>query len=388
MEPVSADRLYPRFSEAEFSRRYRAARLAMQEAGLAAFVAYGSASSHNEVQYFSNWPVTWEAMLVFPAEGDPVLLVQMYNHLPNARRVACISDVRWGGVNTAETAAEVVRDLGLAKERIGVAGMMPFQRYECLRQRLPEAIFVDFTSHLARLRVIKSEEEIAFLRKGAEFSDLAIEALEREVRPGMTEYQLAAIVEGAYLGLGGRNTIHFMATTPMGDPVVCVPAQHLSSRIIQKGDVLITEISANYHGYAGQILRPFAIGEPPTPQYQRLYEVAVEAYRRIAAVIRAGATAEDVLDAAEYIHESGFTIYDDLVHGMGGGYGPPVLRTRRTSAHPHPPFTFEENMTVVIQPNVITRDERMGVQVGELVRVTRTGVESLHRYPMRFIQCG
>lgn len=45
-------------------------------------------------------------------------------------------------------------------------------------------------------------------------------------------------------------------------------------------------------------------------------------------------------------------------------------------------------MTVVIQPNVITEDERMGVQVGELVRVTRTGVESLHRYPLRFIQCG
>jgi hypothetical protein len=45
-------------------------------------------------------------------------------------------------------------------------------------------------------------------------------------------------------------------------------------------------------------------------------------------------------------------------------------------------------MTVVIQPNVVTDDERMGVQVGELVRVTHTGIESLHHSPMRFIQCG
>jgi hypothetical protein len=45
-------------------------------------------------------------------------------------------------------------------------------------------------------------------------------------------------------------------------------------------------------------------------------------------------------------------------------------------------------MTVVIQPNIITEDERMGVQVGELLRVTRNGVESLHTYPMRFVQCG
>ena len=45
-------------------------------------------------------------------------------------------------------------------------------------------------------------------------------------------------------------------------------------------------------------------------------------------------------------------------------------------------------MTIVIQPNVITGDERMGVQVGELCRVTRAGVQSLHRFPMRFIECG
>ncbi|MFL5694012.1 MAG: hypothetical protein ACJ795_19645, partial [Ktedonobacteraceae bacterium] len=84
----------------------------------------------------------------------------------------------------------------------------------------------------------------------------------------------------------------------------------------------------------------------------------------------------------------GFTIYDDLLHGFGGGYLPPILRTRRTSARPAQPFTLRENMTVVIQPNVITHDERMGVQVGELVRVTRHGIESLHTYPLRFVRCG
>jgi Xaa-Pro aminopeptidase len=64
------------------------------------------------------------------------------------------------------------------------------------------------------------------------------------------------------------------------------------------------------------------------------------------------------------------------------------VRTRQTGGTRNPGFQFVEGMTIVIQPNVITRDERMGVQVGELVRVTATGVESLHRYPMRFTQCG
>ena len=96
---------------------------------------------------------------------------------------------------------------------------------------------------------------------------------------------------------------------------------------------------------------------------------------------------DDVLDASESIHQAGFTICDDLVHGFGGGYLAPILRTRRTSAKVPETFVFQENMVVVVQPNVITEDGRMGVQVGEMMRVVQGGVESLHRYPMRFVQC-
>ncbi len=383
-----ASNLYPGFSEAEFARRYTTVRTAMQQADLSALVIYGTVSAYNEVLYLSNFLTTRETLLVFPSEGEPTLFVQMFNHVPNARQIAQISDVRWGGTDTAVTTANNLLERGLAESRIGVVGMIPFKQYELIKRELPRATLVDFTPHFQQLRLIKSNEEIEILRKGAEFSDKAIEALEREVHPGISEHELAAIVEAAYLGLGGKTHIHYMATTPMHNPSVCVPAQHLSNRILEKGDVLITEISAHYHGYPGQILRPFAIGTPPTPEYQRLYDVAVETFSRIASVIRAGASVEDVLDAAEYIHTAGFTIYDDLVHGFGGGYLPPIVRTRRTSTNPPRPFQFKENMTVVIQPNVITQDERMGLQVGELVQVKADGIESLHSYPMQFVRCG
>lgn len=378
---------YPRFSAAEFSRRYDVIRTAMRQANLAFLIVFGTGSAYNEIAYLSNFLVSREAMLVFPLEGEPALFVQMYNHVPTARQMASISDVRWGGPDTAVSAAENLLERGLGESRVGVVGAISYKQYASIRRLLPDARLVDFSPQMIQLRLVKSDEEIEFLRKGAEFSDLAMEALEHEVRPGITEHELTAIVEKAYLGLGGKTHIHYMATTPMHNPIVCVPAQHQSNRIIEKGDVLITEISAHYHGYPGQILRPFAIGEPPTPQYQHMYDVAVETFHRIANIIRPGATVDDVLDAGEYIHSAAFTIYDDLLHGFGGGYLPPVLRTRRTSARPPAPFTFEENMTVVIQPNVITEDERMGVQVGELVRVTHTGVESLHHYPLRFVLC-
>jgi Xaa-Pro dipeptidase len=385
---MQSNDLYPRFSEAEFARRYAAVRAEMQKSDLSSLIVFSAVSSYNEVVYLANFLATREAMLVFPLEGDPTLFVQMYNHVPNARQIATISDVRWGGPNTAVTTAENLLERGLGEGRIGLVGAISYKQYESIRRILPHAALVDFTSQMVQLRLIKSDEEIEFLRKGAELSDRAMEALEREVRPGITEHELTAIVEGAYLGLGGKTHIHYMATTPMHNPTVCVPAQYQSNRVIGKGDVLITEISAHYHGYPGQILRPFAIGTPPTPQYQHMYDVAVEAFHRVANVIRPGATADDVLDAGEYIHTAGFSIYDDLLHGFGGGYLPPILRTRRTGARPAAPFMFEENMTVVIQPNVITEDERMGVQVGELMRVTHEGVESLHRYPLRFVLCG
>ncbi len=380
--------LYPRFSDAEYARRYAAVRAAMAEANESALIVYGTPGADAEVSYLTNFLVSREAVLIFPLKGEPTLFVQYFNHLPNARKVAAIDDVRWGGPDSMTAVAENLRERGIGAARFGVVGALPWHRYNKLWPSLRGAIFEDFTPRFLQLRQIKSEEEIAFLRRGAEFSDRAVEALERDVHPGMREVELAAVVEGAYLGLGGRTHIHYMATTPMRNPSVCVPAQYQSDRIIERGDVLITEISAHYHGYPGQILRPFAIGAPPTDDYQRLFDVAQETFTRIAGVLRDGATADDVLDVGEYIHSAGYTICDDLLHGFGGGYLQPTLRTRRTSANPPQPFTFRENMTVVIQPNVITEDQRMGVQVGELVRITRDGVESLHRYPQQFIRCG
>lgn len=385
---MNTENAYPGFSEAEFVRRYKTVREAMQEADLSALVLYSTMSSYHEVLFLSDFIATREALLVFPIEGEPTLFVQMFNHVPNARRIANVADVRWGGPESAVAVAENLRERKLDSSRIGLVGSLSFKQYAVLREKCPQAVFVDFTPQMSRLRLVKSEEEMAFLRKGAELSDLAVEALAREARPGITEHELAAIVEGAYLGLGGKNHIHYMGTTPMSSPSLCVPSQYQSNRVLQRGDVLITEISAHYHGYAGQILRPFAIGTPPTPAYLHMYDVAVEAFNRIAAVIGAGASSDDVLNAGDYIHQAGFTICDDLVHGFGGGYLAPILRTRRTSVRTPETFVFRENMVVVIQPNVITEDERMGVQVGEMVRVKQGGVESLHRYPMRFVQCG
>lgn len=385
---ADATELYPRFSNAEFLRRYQAVRAIMAERGVEALLAYGSPGLDNEVQYLTNVRVTREGLLLFLLIGKPTLFIQYFNHVPNARRVACQTDIRWGGNDTGETLAAELQAHGLSAARIGFAGMLPTQQYLTVRRLLPTLTLINLSSDLRQLRLVKSEEELVFLRRAAELTDRAALALEQHAAPGMTEHELVALIEHAYVGAGGQTGIHYLAATPMTHPTVCVPAQTPSNRRLATGDVLITEISAQYHGYPGQLLRPFTIGVPPTPAYQRMYDVALTCFERIAGVLHDGATTDEVLDIAEDIHDAGYTICDDLLHGLGGGYLPPILRTRRMGASPQPTVTFAENMTVVIQPNVVTPDEQSGVQLGELVRITRGGVERLHQYPLRFTRCG
>jgi len=108
-------------------------------------------------------------------------------------------------------------------------------------------------------------------------------------------------------------------------------------------------------------------------------ETAEAAFDAVTGVIRHGTTMQQIIDAAGVIEDAGFTVYDDLMHGFGGGYFPPVLGSRSRPAGPLPEMTLEAGMTCVVQPNVITPDQKAGVQVGELVLVTETGFERLHR---------
>lgn len=377
----------PAFSGGEFARRRATLREAMDGQGVAALLLYGAPGLDNEVNWLTGYPVTREALLLFPARGEPLLLVEYFNHVPYARRVARECAVRWGGDDLAATAAEALQSLGLASARLGFAGPLVTRHYVAIQRALPQVTLLDFAATMRDFRLVKSDEELAVIRHAAGLTDRAVAALQRSAQVGVSEHELIAAIESAYTPLGGQTGIHYLATTPMERPTVCVPAQRPSDRRLEAGDVLLCELSAQHYGYPGQILRTFTIGAEPTPDYQRMYDLAVEVFDAIAARLRAGATAGDVLDEAERIHAAGYTICDDLLHGLGGGYLPPVLRTRQTGA-PARPFTFAANMTVVIQPNITTPDGISGVQVGELVRVTEDGIERLHHFPMGFTRCG
>ncbi|MFP3913261.1 MAG: M24 family metallopeptidase [Actinomycetota bacterium] len=373
-----AENGYPRFSAEEMGRRRRAVEAMMERAGVDHLVAYGAGRVGSAVQWLSEWPVTQEAALFVTPGREDVLLVQHYNHLPNARRIASGADVRWGGPSTIETLGGLMGERAEAN-RVGVVGPLRHSQHRQLSERVADLVALD--GEYTTLRLVKSAEEVDRLRRAARLSDAAVAAVAEGTEVGMEERALAALAEGAYLAEGATNHIHYFAVTSMDDPSMCVPAQFPSDRRIRPGDVLFCEISANYWGYAGQVLRTFTVAADPPDLFIRLHDTAQAAYAAITAAIHPGAHPRELVEAAGVIEESGFTIYDDLVHGYGGGYLPPVLGSASRAHRPVPDLPLEEGMALVVQPNVITPDERAGVQTGELGVVTARGWESLHSYP-------
>ena len=233
-------------------------------------------------------------------------------------------------------------------------------------------------------RLYKSAEEITWYRLGAYLCDRGLAALAAAIRPGATERELGAAIEASYLPYGGTNVIHFIGATSMENPDCCVPRQFPLTRRVAKGDIVFTEISAAFWDYSGQVLRSFTVDAEPTPLYRDLHRAADAAFDAITGILREGATPADVVAASAVIEEAGFTTDDDVMHGYGGGYLPPIIGSKSRPAGQLPELTFKSGMMVVVQPNVITKDGKAGVQTGECVLITKTGFERLHAAPRGF----
>ncbi len=376
---------YPTFSNEEIARRHSAVYGLMEREGVDALLVYGSGRYASDIYWLSDWPSSREACILFQHGKQPVILMQLFNHYPMAKVMSVIEDVRWAGANTANSIVELLRERSLEKGRIGLVGSIAYQTYNKIHEKHPNAVFVDLSGKMRTMRAVRSLEEIERIRFASKLTDQSIQAMAEGLRAGMREDEIPAIIEPVYLKQGGYAGIHFMASMPMRDPDFPVPSQFHSSRKLKKGDCLITEISGAYSGYSGQIHRTFSIGEGPTPEWKRMHDTALEAFEILAGVIKHGATTTEAEEAAEIIHTHGYTILDDLVHGVN--QYPPIFQTRSTKRHDSREITFRENMVIVIQPNVMTRDQRMGLQFGETLRVTQGGCESLNSYPRQWVIC-
>ena len=230
---------------------------------------------------------------------------------------------------------------------------------------------------------MKSGEELDWLRIGAHFSDLGMAGLRDGLKAGLNERELGDLVERTYVSQGAVNVIHYIGVTSMSSPELAVPRQFARDaagagrRYSGRGD-LRRVLGSSGTGVTKLCTRR------TDKLYRELHATADAAFDAIAAVLKAGATPAQVIEASGVIEEAGFTIIDDLLHGYGGGYLPPILGCKSRPAGPVPQEPFRAGQTVVIQPNVVTPDGKAGVQTGEMVLITETGIERMHSFPRGF----
>lgn len=377
---------FPRPSTQEMARRLAVARELLRAAGARVLVVAGHATGRGELQFLCNAPVRWESLLLVPLEEEPVLWLQLDNHAAGAAPWSTVPVRVAGPALGAIVGAETARLAG-TNGPVALLGPLSERLGRGIRGALGDRRVVDLGAAFTASRLIKSEEELRWTAWGAAVCDAAVATFCAETRPGMREDELGALLQGAAEAAGGQIGICFLATASMADGGAAVPNQTWSRRRTVAGDLAVFELSAGFGGATGQILRTVALGGEPTPVIERLHGVADVTFAELFAAVRPGATAAE-LEAigGRCIEDHGLTIIDDLVHGYGGGYLPPHVRTPGTRHGATPDLALREGMLLVLQPNVVTPDRRHGVQTGELVMVTADGARSLHGAPLGLLR--
>lgn len=358
------------FSQGEFeTRKTRTLELATKFDCGGVFV-FGENRSGTGITWLTGWQTTRLAYLLL-TRHESILWIMFHNHIAAAQRF-----VRGSEIKDFEFSEIEVQVKKFANTKVGTLGVVPQDFRSAAQKNSVELVALD-AEHI-KLRTIKSTEEIVALRKGAYATDCGAEAILAACRNDVTDWELLARARSSYTVIGARDHICYICISDMTIPDRDVPAQFPEGRIVKRGSAVTFEISAAVSPeYPGQLLRTVAIGKP-TQLFQELHEVAELALARMRRILKPGINAMDLVDASSVIEEAGFTTTDDLFHGLGGGYLPPIGTSASRIPSHRPDVLIKPGMAIVLQPNVTTRDHCAGVQTGEMVIVTDDGFEDIH----------
>lgn len=378
MEMKEHDRLG--FSLAEYRRRDDAVRQGMRRLGIDALLVRGPENICYLTGYETPGYYKYHGLLL--SQEEPVLILRRFEE-PNAwefswlARTVPIEDHE----QPVQVTAQAIERMGLADKRIGVeksGWFFSVEEYETLRSALPNATLVDASSAVERARVVKSEEEIAMMRRAARIADVATQAGIDAVAAGRTEDELAAEVHRVAI----LNGSEFMGLPPfvLSGERTCLPHGTWRGRTIRPGDHVYFEVSAAKFRYSAAIMRCVSVGEP-NPRVRAMADAVIGGLEAGMAAIKPGVSCEAV-DAAcrSVIEKAGFGKY--FTHRTGYSIGvnfPPdwgegqILSLRRGE-----PTRLETNMTFHMVPLCLVYRE-VGVGFSATVRVTETGCEELTR---------
>jgi Xaa-Pro aminopeptidase len=306
-------------------RRQKAAKL-VAEAGFDVLVANGTDSDASNVRYFSAyWPLFEMGGVAIAPSGQSAVMVGMESeefakgrsvidniHLMKEYRET--ADPVYPGVAGSSYPA-VFESIGVSNvRRVGVAGYLctNMAMYEGLRASFPEAEIVNADFITTKLRAVKSPAELACLREGFRLGELALEAMLKAVKPGMTELELAGIAVAELYRNGAECEAHTVYS--FGGKKTCNAISRGTHRPLEKNDIIQINVGGRVDGYSPSVGRPICLGRM-TDRQRKLIEFGRDMHYRTFEWVRAGEVAKDVAIR-----------YEEFVKAQGMGqhylYGP------------------------------------------------------------------
>jgi len=243
-----------------------------------------------------------------------------------------------------------------------------------LQRHAPNAIVVDANPVMDVLRQFKTADEVAQMRAAVKVSEKALGEVLAEVRPGMTEREVATMLSRAQSQAGGEE-IPFLPIVLAGGRAA-LPHGGPTDRVIQSGEVLLLDFGTRKGGYVSDITRTFAVGKPLEGKQLAVYEAVRAANEAGRQAARPGVTCQEVDRAArKVIEEAGFGEY--FIHRTGHGIG--------LDGHERPyivegnEVVLEPGMTFTVEPGIYIAGE-IGVRIEDDVVITEDGCESLSTF--------
>ena len=354
--------------------RLHRAREATARAGLDALLISPGA----DLRYLTGYdakPLERLTCLVLPADGDPFLLVPALEEL--AAQASPAGDLGieiTGWDETDDPYALVAARLPARTARVGVDNRMWAEKTLAFRTQLPDVRQELAGEVLNGLRMRKTLQEAAALRRAGAAIDRVHSRMGEWLRAGRTEREVGRDIADAIIA-EGHVRVDFVIVG--SGPNSASPHHELSDRTIRPGDPVVVDIGGTtLDGYCSDSTRVYAVGEPPA-EFRRLYDVLLSAQRAQTDAVRPGITAGQ-LDAVgrDLITDAGHGPH--FIHRTGHGIG--------LESHEEPyivtgnPLPLAPGMAFSVEPGIYLPG-RYGARIEDIVICTEEGGERLNRTP-------
>ncbi len=372
---------YASFTEDEHRRRLARAREILKRHGIDCCVSVAPEHLYYFAGYDSWVSVNSPQALIFMADGgEPTLIVRDVD-LALPRETSWVADVRSYHLFTDDVAAliaSVAREKGFRGDKVAVETQsyaLPFALGQSVARALAPAAIVDATDMLGAARLIKSPQEMAYMRKAARYAGIGLEAARRTLKPGITEMALAAAVEGAMRSAGSD---YWSIPTELASGTRTAGGHATArERVIESGDLVHLEFAGVERRYHATAVHTLAAGHPGKRAHE-IYDLARASLAAGIAAVRPGVGVAAVEEASlQPLRRVGLEGAALMRFGYGIGIAYPPIWLEPLQISRGFDQVLQPGMVFVLHAYIQLLDEGLGVIQGGTYALTDRGVEML-----------